>query len=190
MIDAISRAFTKTPTSPAEFDRLMNESHRKVYALALRLAGNPTDAEDLCQESYIRAYRFFHRYDAELSFTAWMYRILTNVHIDFRRRKGRVRTTSFDTTNQNGQTWDFADSTTSPDRVMMESTLEESMQLGLLSIGPDFRTAVVLADVEGLAYEEIAEIMQTSIGTVRSRIHRGRKQLRSYLEKHRKGVKS
>ncbi len=114
MIDAISRAFTKTPTSPAEFDRLMNESHRKVYALALRLAGNPTDAEDLCQESYIRAYRFFHRYDAELSFTAWMYRILTNVHIDFRRRKGRVRTTSFDTTNQNGQTWDFADSTTSP----------------------------------------------------------------------------
>lgn len=183
VIQALTRAFTGRRHSADEFERLMSESYRKVYSLALRLAGNPSDAEDLCQEAYIRAFRFFHRYDSSLAFTSWMYRILTNVHIDSLRRRGKVKTTSLDQAGTLGQTWDIADESASPEKLLLTDQLDEQVQLGLMSMSADFRTAVVLADVEGMAYEEIAETMQTSIGTVRSRIHRGRKQLRNYLER-------
>lgn len=166
------------------FESLMRDSHRSAYSLALRLTGNPSEAEDLVQEAYLRAFRFFHRYDTSLPFTSWLYRILTNAHIDSVRRSGRIRTTSLDQVgpDSNG-TWEIADEEAIPDRVMLKDELEEPLQLGLMAMSPDFRIAVLLADVEGMAYEEIAEVMQTSIGTVRSRIHRGRKQLREYLRK-------
>ena len=153
--------------------------------MACRLAGNSTEAEDLLQETYVRAFRFFHRYDETLPFTSWLYRIMTNVHIDTVRKKTRLRTVSLESSGQdNNRTWDIPDETASADATLMETTLEEPIQLGLKSMNPEFRTAVVLADVEGMSYEEIADLMDTSIGTVRSRIHRGRKQLRTYLERH------
>lgn len=167
----------------AEFERYMRESQRQVYGLAMRLTGQSSDAEDLVQEAYIRAYRFFFRYDPNLPFTSWMYRILTNIHIDHNRRKGRIRSSSLDHAGTDGETaWEIADAASSPERTMIEGELDDALQLGLLAMCPEFRMAVVLADVEGMAYEEIAEVMQTSIGTVRSRIHRGRKQMRRYLE--------
>jgi len=167
------------------FERLMSQSYRPAYNMACRLAGNSTEAEDLLQETYVRAFRFFHRYDETLPFTSWLYRIMTNVHIDTVRKKTRLRTVSLESSGQdNNRTWDIPDETASADATLMETTLEEPIQLGLKSMNPEFRTAVVLADVEGMSYEEIADLMDTSIGTVRSRIHRGRKQLRTYLERH------
>ena len=167
------------------FERMMSQSYRQAFNMACRLTGNATDAEDLLQETYVRAFRFFHRYDENLPFTSWLYRIMTNVHIDTVRKKSRIRTISLENSGQDGnRTWDIADLEADADIQVMESTLEEPLQLGLRSMNAEFRLAVVLADVEGMSYEEIAEIMNTSIGTVRSRIHRGRKQLRSYLEKH------
>lgn len=184
MIETLTKALGWQRTaSPAEFDRYMQDSQRKVYSLALRLTGNPADAEDLTQEAFVRAFRFFHRYDSSQSFTSWMYRIVTNVHIDAVRRKGRIRVSSLDANSQNGG-WEVADVDGWADKALMEATVEEPLQLGLKEMTPEFRTAVVLADIEGMAYEEIAETMQTSVGTVRSRIHRGRKQLRSYLTKN------
>lgn len=168
---------------PALFERLMDNSYRQAYAMAVRLAGNATDGEDLLQETYVRAYRFFHRYDEALPFTSWLFRIMTNVHIDSLRRKARLKTVSLEGSGTDGQTtWEMVDQDARADRNLFDNALGESVELGLKAMTPEFRVAVLLADVEGMSYEEIAEVMSTSVGTVRSRIHRGRKQLRQYLE--------
>lgn len=167
------------------FEDLTRKSNKQAYGLAYRLTGNAAEAEDLVQESFIRAYRFFDKYDRALPFASWLYRIMTNAHIDMVRRRGRIKTTSLEQAGQDGQTtWDFPDHDAAPDREMFQNALDAPVQNGLMSMTPEFRTAVLLADVEGLAYEEIADVMKTSVGTVRSRIHRGRKQLRRYLVKH------
>lgn len=166
------------------FEQLLNQTHRQAYHIALRLSGNRSDAEDLVQESFVRAYRFFHRYDESLPFTSWLYRIMMNAHIDDVRRRGKLRASSLDEPHpETGTTWDVPDETSSPDRVLLDSSMEAEVQEGLMSMTADFRMAVLLADIEGLSYEEIAQVMSTSIGTVRSRIHRGRKQLRNFLVK-------
>lgn len=165
------------------FETLMKSSYRQAYGLAYRLTGNSAEAEDLVQETYVRAFRFFARYDEALPFTSWLFRIMTNVQIDTVRRRNRIKTSSLDAGGpESGQAWELPDLTHSPDKSLLETTMAEPVQLALRSINPEFRTAVIMADVEGLAYEEIAELMQISIGTVRSRIHRGRKQLKRHLE--------
>ena len=167
------------------FESLMNQSYKQAYNMAYRLTSNVTEAEDLLQETFVRAFRFFHRYDETLPFNSWLYRIMTNVHIDTVRKKTRLKTVSFESNQQEGsRTWEVADESAVVDAPLMDATFEEPIQMGLKAMNPEFRMAVVLADIEGMSYEEVAEVMQTSIGTVRSRIHRGRKQLRSYLEKN------
>lgn len=169
----------------ALFERLISDTHRQAYGLAYRLTGHTSEAEDLVQESFVRAFRFFHRYDDSLPFTSWLYRIMTNAHIDMVRRRGRLKTTSLDGVGADGNnTWDLPDHESAPDREMLNATLDAPVQAALLAMTPEFRMAVLLADVEGMAYEEVAEIMSTSVGTVRSRIHRGRKQIRNHLQKH------
>jgi len=165
------------------FERLMGQTYRQAYNMAYRLTGNGSDAEDLLQETFVRAYRFFHRYDESLPFASWLFRIMTNVHIDTARKRARLKTVSLESGHDN-RTWEFADENSGADQGLLQEELEEPIQLGLKSMTPEFRTAVLLADVEGMSYEEIADVMATSIGTVRSRIHRGRKQLRQYLERH------
>ncbi|MDK3162257.1 sigma-70 family RNA polymerase sigma factor [Kamptonema cortianum] len=167
-----------------EFDKYMSDSYRQAFHMAYRLTSNRAEAEDLVQEAYVRAFRFFHRYDDSLPFVSWLYRIMTNIHIDNVRKRSRLKTLSIDQANQeSGREWDLPDERCSSDHLLMDKTLEEPFQLALRSMNPEFRMAVVLADLEGMSYEEIAEIMQTSVGTVRSRIHRGRGQIRTYLEK-------
>lgn len=167
------------------FESLIRRTHKQAYSLAYRLTGNAAEAEDLVQESFVRAFRFFDKYDRGLPFASWLYRIMTNAHIDLVRRKGRLRTTSLEQGGPDGNTtWELPDLDASPDREMLQQALDEPVQRGLMAMTSEFRTAVLLADVEGLAYEEIADVMKTSVGTVRSRIHRGRKQLRSFLLKH------
>jgi RNA polymerase sigma-70 factor (ECF subfamily) len=169
----------------ALFEGLIRDTNKQAFSLAYRLTGNSAEAEDLVQESFVRAYRFFHRYDEGLPFTSWLYRIMTNAHIDMMRRRGRIKTTSLDAASlDGGGTWDLPDRDASPDREMIKNSLEEPVQSALGAMTSEFRMAVVLADIEGLAYEEVAEVMGTSVGTVRSRIHRGRKQIRAYLLKH------
>jgi len=175
---------TQSPagSSDGDFEQLLKKTHKQAYGLAYRLTGNVTEAEDLVQETYLRAFRFFHRYDHALPFASWIYRIMTNNYVDSLRRKGRIRTTSLDQTGSDrAASWEIADSRPSPDHLMLERSMDEPVQNALMSLNPDFRMAVILADVDDMAYEEIAEIMGTSVGTVRSRIHRGRRQLREHL---------
>jgi RNA polymerase sigma-70 factor (ECF subfamily) len=169
----------------ARFEHHVRQTHRQAYTLAYRLTGNRAEAEDLVQEAFLRAFRFFHRYDEALPFSSWLYRILSNAHIDMVRRRGRLKLSSLDQEGPEGtSTWEFADATALPDRDVMFHALEAPIQDAVNTMTAEFRTAVLLSDIEGLAYEEIAEIMGTSVGTVRSRIHRGRKQIRRYLERH------
>jgi RNA polymerase sigma-70 factor (ECF subfamily) len=184
-LTAVRDRATNSPERMALFESLLRDSHKQAYSLAFRLTGNATEAEDLVQESFLRAYRFFHRYDEGLPFTSWLYRIISNAHIDTVRRRGRLKTTSIHSAGEDGNSvWELPDTVNAPDKALMENSLAAPVQSALMSMTPEFRTAVLLADVEGMAYEEVAEIMRTSVGTVRSRIHRGRKQLRNHLLKH------
>lgn len=174
------------------FEDLLRKHHRQAYTLAYRMTGNEADAEDLVQEAFVRAYRFFERYDTRLPFTSWLYRIMTNAHIDSLRRKSKVKTVSLDDPlrgdgGEAGMAWEVADTAAGPEELVMRGVLDHQLQSGLGSLPSTFRQAVILADVEGLSYEEIAEIMKCSVGTVRSRIHRGRKLLRNYLIAKRPG---
>ena len=189
MINALLRQrAAETENTKQVFEGLLEQSYKQAFNLAMRLTGNHAEAQDLVQETYVRAYRFFNRYDRSLPFTNWLYRIMSNAHIDSVRRRGRLKTMSFEQQSPTGTTTiDVPDVNATPDRAMMDDMMGEQVQSALMTMTPDFRTAVLLADVEGLAYEEIAEVMNTSVGTVRSRIHRGRKQLRSCLLK--KGAK-
>ncbi|GIV02372.1 MAG: sigma-70 family RNA polymerase sigma factor [Armatimonadetes bacterium] len=164
------------------FERLLEETHQQVFHLALRLTGSRADAEDLVQESFLRAYRFFHRYDESLPFTSWVYKIMMNAYIDEMRRRGRLKVSSLDQPHpETGSAWEVRDDASSPEETLLQGEIDEDVQEALNRMTPEFRMAVLLADVEGLSYEEISEVMNTSVGTVRSRIHRGRKQLRRYL---------
>ena len=167
------------------FERLMRDSYRQAYSVAYRLTGDSADAEDLVQEAFVRAFRFIHRYDDKLPFRSWMYRIIANAHIDLIRRRGKIKTSSLDHSGVDGlQALEVPDHTYVPGTEMLNGSFSDTVQTGLNQMNPEFRLAVVLADIECLSYEEVAEIMETSVGTVRSRIHRGRVQLRNYLLKN------
>jgi RNA polymerase sigma-70 factor (ECF subfamily) len=171
-----------------EFDELVYRHYQQAYNLAYRLTGNAADAEDLVQEAFLRAYRFFERYDRSMPFMNWFNRILTNLYIDEYRRRGRLRTVSIDEVyntedGDEGTTIDIPDAAPDPLERALSNEYIQAIHEGLQHLSPEFRIAVVLADLEGYSYEEIAEITKTSIGTVRSRIHRGRKQLREQIKK-------
>jgi len=168
-----------------EFDSLVHRCHRQAYNIAFRLTGNHADAEDLTQESFLRAYRFFDRYNRDMPFENWLYRIMSRVFIDELRKRPRFKTQSLDQPLNPGVSGDteilleIADFDANPEHQMMSDALDEHLQTALNTLPEEFRIAVILADVEGLSYEEIAETMNCSLGTVRSRLHRGRKLLRS-----------
>jgi RNA polymerase sigma-70 factor (ECF subfamily) len=181
-------AYSMDDRSQREFDELVYRYYQQAYNIAYRLTGNAADAEDLVQEAFLRAYRFFDRYDRSMPFMNWFNRILTNLYIDEYRRRGRLRTVSIDEVystedGDEGTTMDIPDSAPNPLERALSNEYREAIHEALQHLSPEFRVAVVLADLEGYSYEEIAEITKTSIGTVRSRIHRGRKQLRDQIKK-------
>jgi RNA polymerase sigma-70 factor, ECF subfamily len=155
-----------------------------LYAAALRMTRNPTDAEDLVQETFLRAYRGFAGFQEGTNLKAWMYRILTNTFINAYRKRQREPVTVPDEGVEEGSLFDrlAADSATaSAEATVLESIPDEDVKAALDSLPEGFRLAVLLADVEGFSYKEIAEILDVPIGTVMSRLHRGRRQLEKRL---------
>lgn len=181
---------TTAPTSPSarrEFERLYQRSHRRAYNLAYRLTGNSADAEDVTQDAYVRAWNNFDNYDSSRSFESWLFRIITNRAIDLRRRQKRVPIYSLDApvaSDDDGQTMvhEFPAPNSNPEELVVGPIMEERLQQALAALPEDYRTAILLCDVEEKSYQEIAEIMGCAIGTVRSRIHRARVMMRRYLE--------
>jgi RNA polymerase sigma-70 factor (ECF subfamily) len=179
----IENAAAAIPADHAEFERLVERTQRQAYNMAYRMTGNRDDAEDLTQEAYLRAYRSFGTYNRQLPFESWYFRILSNLFIDLMRRRPKQKPLSLDQPvgdeeNDDNMLLQIPDEQANPERNLMDQVMDEKLQKALTSLPDAFRIAVLLCDVEGKTYEEIAEIMGSSIGTVRSRIHRGRTLLR------------
>jgi RNA polymerase sigma-70 factor (ECF subfamily) len=157
------------------WDEVVREHSARVYRLAYRLSGNVHDAEDLTQDTFIRVFRSLAEYTPG-TFEGWLHRITTNLFLDMVRRRQRIR---FDALPEDTER--LPGDTPSPEQVYVDAQLDPRIQAALDALPPDFRVAVVLCDIEGLTYEEIAATLGIKLGTVRSRIHRGRVQLREAL---------
>ena len=185
VVNTLPNAATN-PADRREFTRLMERTQRQAYNMAYRMTGNRDDAEDLTQEAYLRAYRSFGTYNRQLPFESWFFRILSNLFIDLLRRRPKQKPLSLDQPmgdddGDDNLLMQITDDTGNPERNLMEQVMDERLQNALGTLPESFRTAVMLCDVEGLSYEEIAARMNSSIGTVRSRIHRGRLLLRQAM---------
>jgi RNA polymerase sigma-70 factor, ECF subfamily len=174
----------------AHFAEDTEEFMGSLYSAALRMTRNPSDAEDLVQETYLKAYRAYDSFKAGTNLKAWLYRILTNTFINaYRARRRHPEETELEDVE------DFylfhrlggleaAEAGRSAEDEVLESMTDEEVKRAIESLPEAFRMAVLLADVEGFSYKEIAEIMDVPIGTVMSRLHRGRRALQKALHEY------
>jgi RNA polymerase sigma factor (sigma-70 family) len=167
---------TEADWQPPTWDEVVAEHSSRVYRLAYRLTGNPHDAEDLTQEVFVRVFRSLASYTPG-TFEGWLHRITTNLFLDQARRKAKIR---FDALADDAETR-IAGRVLAPDSEYLDAHFDDDVEAALAALPPDFRAAVVLCDIEGLSYEEIADVLGLKLGTVRSRIHRGRSLLRKAL---------
>ncbi len=161
---------------PPTWEEIVSQHSARVYRLAYRLTGNVHDAEDLTHDVFIRVFRSLHSYQPG-TFEGWLHRITTNVFLDKMRRKQRIR---FDALSDESAAR-LPTREAGPEAAFDATHFDDDVQRALDALAPDFRAAVVLCDIEGLSYEEIAATLDIKLGTVRSRIHRGRAQLREAL---------
>ncbi|MCB5281758.1 ECF RNA polymerase sigma factor SigR [Arthrobacter sp. ES1] len=182
---ALDTATETTQERRARFERDAMQYVDQLYSAAMRMARNPADAEDLVQEAYTKAFSAFHQYKPGTNLKAWLYRILTNTYINLYRKRQREPLQSNSDTIEDWQLARAESHTSSGLRSAEAEALDHlpdsDVKRALQSIPEEFRLAVYFADVEGFAYKEISEIMNTPIGTVMSRLHRGRKLLRDML---------
>ena len=165
------------PWEPPSWEEVVRNHSPRVYRLAYRLSGNKHDAEDLTQEVFIRVFRSLANYTPG-TFEGWLHRITTNLFLDMVRRRARIR---FEGLAENADER-LAGREPSPDQRYDDRHFDADIQSALDALPAEFRAPVVLCDIEGLSYEEIAATLDVKLGTVRSRIHRGRAQLRRALE--------
>jgi RNA polymerase sigma-70 factor (ECF subfamily) len=188
ILAAMSERRVGTAPDRAELDERFEREAipliREMYAAAVRMTRNPADAEDLLQETYLRAYRGFSGFEEGTNLRAWLYRILTNAFINtYRKRQREPQMVSDDELEE----WYLYEklggegAESSAEAQVLESLPDEDVQEALADLPEQFRLAVLLADVEGFSYKEIAEILDIPIGTVMSRLHRGRRALEKRL---------
>jgi RNA polymerase sigma factor (sigma-70 family) len=166
--------------TPPSWDEVVRGYSARVYRLAYRLTGNSHDAEDLTQEVFVRVFRSLSGYTPG-TFEGWLHRITTNLFLDMARRRQRIR---FEGLGEETAAR-LGDTGPSPAEAFDDRHLDSDIQAALKALAPEYRAAVILCDIEGLSYEEIADTLGIKLGTVRSRIHRGRAQLRAALEHRR-----
>lgn len=173
--DSVS-AYPAQETTTPTWAQMVQEHGEQVFRLAYRLTGNRQDAEDLSQEAFVRAFNALEKYTPG-TMGGWLHRITTNIFLDQARRKSKIRFDAF----AEGSEERLPGNVITPERYYEYNNLDVDVQEALRSLSPEFRAAIVLCDMEGFSYEEVSRILDVKLGTVRSRIHRGRAMLRDAL---------
>lgn len=166
------------------FEQLVARYETKVYTIAYRYMGNYNDANDLAQEALIKVYRSIHGFRGESSFLTWLYRVVTNVCKDELRRRAREKTVSMDEMIEHGNSPSSGQGNSSLDDFVLRREWQEEVQRVLNSLTEEHRTIVVMRDIQGYSYEEIAHFLECSLGTVKSRLNRARNVLKDRLLEH------
>ncbi|MCS6860988.1 MAG: sigma-70 family RNA polymerase sigma factor [Abditibacteriales bacterium] len=174
----------------AEFERLAQPHQREIFNAALRMTGHREDAEDLAQEAFVRAFTHLEQFEPGTNFRAWLFRILVTTYINQYRKKSRTpEMLALEDLTPNAEYLMSADNSNgleNPEEALLATITDDEVQSALSSLSDEFRTVVILSDLQELSYQEIADALQIPIGTVRSRLSRGRSQLRRKLMRYAK----
>ena len=167
------------------FEELVLEYEKKVYNVALRMLNNSEDAADMTQEAFIKAYNSLSGFRGDSKFSVWLTRIVSNLCLDFMRSRNRRPTVSLSMEDEDGEDvqLDIADTSQSPEQLLERSLTRESVRRGLQSLPEDYREILLLREIQGLSYDEIAAALDIEVGTVKSRIKKKQKKLCDYLIK-------
>lgn len=165
------------------FEELVTAYEKNVYNLALRMTGNPEDAADMSQEAFLKAFHSLHSFRGESKFSVWLYRIVSNVCLDFLRRKSRRQTVSLSTEDDDGgeAQLELPDESQAPEALLEQKLTRDAVRRGLEALPPEQRQILLLREIQGLSYDEIADALALESGTVKSRIFRARKRLCVFL---------
>lgn len=184
-----SLAIERNEAEFSRFHSMMQETERRAYTMALQLTRNTADAEDLVQETYVKAWRGFDSYTPGRPFLNWLLRIMQRAYLDSRRRDNPIRkaeslNSMVSPTDGEVQELPIADNGPTPDMQLLQGEMKMQLHTALDQLPDVYRTAITMCDLEGMSYHEIADQQNTTIGTVRSRIHRGRRLLRDIVMKN------
>ena len=165
----------------AAFGQLVIKYQKRVYALTVRMCPTPELAEEAAQEAFLSAWQGLPFFRGDSAFSTWLYRLASNACVDLLRREGRRRAAAGPSLNDEELNLDVADPAPSPQEAAERRELRQQIETGLQSLSPEHRQVLILREMHQLSYDEIAQVLQLDIGTVKSRISRGRKQLRNFL---------
>lgn len=163
------------------YEALVRLYEKRVFALTLRMCGNPDDAAEAAQEAFLSAWQGLPFFRGDSSFSTWLYRLASNACVDFLRREGRLRSAAGPSLDDEALNLDLPDGAPSPQETVERSELRAQIEEGLQSLSPEHRQVLLLRELHQLRYDEIADTLDLDVGTVKSRISRGRKQLRNFL---------
>ena len=166
-----------------EYEKLVLEYQKNVYNLALRMTGDAEDAADMTQEAFIKAYNSLASYRGDSKFSVWLYRIVSNVCLDFLRARKRRQTVSLSVVDDEGEETELeiSDESASPEKLLERSMTRDAVRRGLQELTPEYRQILILRELQGMSYDEIAETLGLESGTVKSRIFRARRKLCTFL---------
>lgn len=165
------------------YEALVTEYEKNVYNLALRMTGNREDAADISQEAFIKAFKSLPGFRGDSKFSVWLYRIVSNLCLDFLRSRSRRQTVSLSVEDEDGEDTllDIPDTSQSPEKLVEGRLTREAVQQGLEQLSPEYRQILLLREIQGLSYEEISQSLGLELGTIKSRLFRARKKLCAFL---------
>ena len=166
---------------PLAFEQLIHLYEKRVFALTRRMCKNPADAEEAAQETFLAAWQGLKFFRGESSFSTWLYRLASNACVDLLRKEGRHQAAAGPSLNDEEVLLEIQDEAPSPHALAEQAELKEQIEAGLASLPEEYREVLILREIHQQSYDEISEILSLDLGTVKSRINRGRKRLRKFL---------